>query len=198
MKSAAKVPVNGAEPVPNETAEAELIIVFVKLSPEPPRPLTRFTICPFGAFRLMVRSPSQVCVTFRFTSTPVTTAPAGNAGTVMALVNPAGKLSGILRLTAPEVTSVLAGTPGDPPVILIGVIVPWQTVAVAGATVIDGIGFTMTVAVIGVPEQPLTSGVIVNVTVTGAVVVLVNMPLILPLPLAAIPVTATVLSRVQL
>ena len=38
----------------------------------------------------------------------------------------------------------------------------------------------------------------VNVTVTGALVVLVSVPLILPAPLAAIPVTATVLSLVQL
>ncbi len=198
MKSAAKVPVNGAPPVPNETADAELIVVFVKLSPDPPRLFTRFTICPFGAFRLMIRSPSQVCVMFRFTSTPVTTAPAGNAGTVMAFVRPAGKLSGILRLTVPEVTNVVAGTPGDPAVILIGVIIPAQTVAAAGATVIDGIGFTITVAVIGVPEQPRASGVIVNVTVTGEVVVFVNVPLIFPLPLAAMPVTETVLSLVQL
>ena len=38
----------------------------------------------------------------------------------------------------------------------------------------------------------------VKVTVTGTLVVFVNVPLILPLPLAAIPVTATVLSLVQL
>ncbi len=56
------------------------------------------------------------------------------------------------------------------------------------ATVL-GIGFTKTVAVIGVPVQPLAVGVIVKVTVTGAVVVLVSVPLISPLPLAAIPVT---------
>ena len=37
-----------------------------------------------------------------------------------------------------------------------------------------------------------------NVTVTGDVVVLVSVPLILPVPLAAIPVTATVLFLVQL
>ncbi|MBL0333942.1 MAG: hypothetical protein IPP73_01005 [Chitinophagaceae bacterium] len=42
LKSAAKVPVNGAEPVANDVAEAELITVFVKLSPEPPRALIRF------------------------------------------------------------------------------------------------------------------------------------------------------------
>lgn len=51
---------------------------------------------------------------------------------------------------------------------------------------------------IAAPAQPLAVGVIVNVTVTGAVVVLVNVPLISPAPLAAIPVTATVLSLVQL
>ena len=50
----------------------------------------------------------------------------------------------------------------------------------------------------GVPGHPFAVGVIVNVTVTGAVVVFVSAPLILPLPLAAIPVTATVLSLVQL
>ena len=50
----------------------------------------------------------------------------------------------------------------------------------------------------GVPGQPLAAGVMVNVTVTGAAVVLVNEPLIFPLPLAAIPVTATVLFLVQL
>jgi hypothetical protein len=38
----------------------------------------------------------------------------------------------------------------------------------------------------------------VNVTVMGDVVVLVSAPLILPLPLAAIPVTEPVLSLVQL
>ena len=38
----------------------------------------------------------------------------------------------------------------------------------------------------------------VNVTVTGALVVFVNEPLILPVPLAAMPVTATLLSLVQL
>ena len=59
-------------------------------------------------------------------------------------------------------------------------------------------GLTRTVALIGAPGQPLAVGVIVNVTVTGALVVLVNEPAILPDPLAAIPVTATVLSLVQL
>ena len=38
----------------------------------------------------------------------------------------------------------------------------------------------------------------VNVTVIGALVVLVKLPLISPVPLAAIPVTVPVLSLVQL
>ena len=59
-------------------------------------------------------------------------------------------------------------------------------------------GLTNTVAVIGIPGHPLAVGVIVNVTVTGSVVTLVNEPLISPAPLAAIPVTDAVLSLVQL
>ena len=61
-----------------------------------------------------------------------------------------------------------------------------------------GVGLTSTVAVTGVPGQPFAVGVIVKVTVTGALVVLVSVPLIFPLPAAAIPVTETVLSLVQL
>ncbi len=41
-------------------------------------------------------------------------------------------------------------------------------------------------------------GVMVKVTVTGALVVFVRAPLTFPEPLAAIPVTETVLSLVQL
>lgn len=63
--------------------------------------------------------------------------------------------------------------------------------------VMVGNGFTVTVAVVDGPVQPLADGVIVKVTVTGAVVVLVNVPVILPEPFAAIPVTVAVLSRVQ-
>ena len=62
---------------------------------------------------------------------------------------------------------------------------------------IVGVGFTITVAVIGAPGQPLAVGVIVKVTVMGAVVVFVNVPLILPEPLAAIPVTVAVLFLVH-
>ena len=61
-----------------------------------------------------------------------------------------------------------------------------------------GVGFTRTVAVIGAPGQPLAVGVIVNVTIAGANVVLVSVPLILPEPLAAMPVTVATLSLVQL
>lgn len=73
-----------------------------------------------------------------------------------------------------------------------------HTVCEAGVATAFGVGFTSTVAVIGLPGQPLAVGVMVKVTVTGAFVVLVNVPLILPLPLAAMPDTVAVLSRVQL
>src|SRR5690242_14422841 len=75
---------------------------------------------------------------------------------------------------------------------------PEQMVCDAGVATALGVGFTSTVAVIGAPGQPLAVGVIVNVTVTGALVVLVNVPLMLPEPLAAIPVTVPVLFLAQL
>ena len=88
-------------------------------------------------------------------------------------------------LTAPDNTIVVMA-------------VPEHFVCADGVATALGVGFTKTVAVIGVPEQLLAVGVMVKVTVTGAEVVLVNAPLISPAPLAAIPVTDTVLSLVQL
>ncbi len=75
---------------------------------------------------------------------------------------------------------------------------PEQMGCAAGVATAFGVGLTNTVAVIGVPVQPLALGVIVKVTVTGALVVLVSVPAISPVPLAAMPVTEVVLSRVQL
>ena len=75
---------------------------------------------------------------------------------------------------------------------------PEQIVCDEGVATAFGVGLTNTVAVMDGPGQPLAVGVIVNVTVIGAKVVLVNMPLISPLPLAAMPVTVAVLSLVQL
>jgi len=72
-----------------------------------------------------------------------------------------------------------------------------QIVWLDGVAVAFGVGFTKTVAVIAVPVQPFAVGVIVKVTVTGALVVFVNVPEMSPLPLAAMPVTAAVLSLVQ-
>lgn len=80
-------------------------------------------------------------------------------------------------------------------IVVIGV--PEHTVCVTGVATAFGIGFTVTVAVIAVPVHPLAVGVMVNVTITGAFVVLVNVPLILPVPFAAIPVTVPVLFLVQ-
>jgi hypothetical protein len=76
-------------------------------------------------------------------------------------------------------------------------VAPEQMVCDAGALTTSGIGFTSTVAVADVPVHPFAVGIRVNVTVTGAAVVLVNVPVILPDPLAAIPVTVAVLFLVQ-
>lgn len=46
-----------------------------------------------------------------------------------------------------------------------------------------------------VPVQPLATGVMVNVTVIGALVVFIKVPDMLPLPEAAIPVTLAVLFK---
>ena len=80
----------------------------------------------------------------------------------------------------------------------IGVILaPEQIVWLVGVDAISGVGCTNTVAVIGEPGQPLALGVMVNVTSTDAKVVLVNVPLISPSPLEAMPVMVVVASRVQ-
>ena len=47
------------------------------------------------------------------------------------------------------------------------------------------------------PVQLFTEGVNVKVIVTGAFVVFVKLPVMLPVPLEAMPVTSTVLSRAQ-
>ena len=87
--------------------------------------------------------------------------------------------------TLPVSTIVVIGTPE-------------HTVCDEGVATAFGIGFTTTVARNGGPLQPLAVGVMVKVTVTGAKVVLVSEPLMVPTPLAAIPVTVATLSRVQL
>ena len=66
-----------------------------------------------------------------------------------------------------------------------------------GEAIEFGVGFTRTVAVMAAPGQLLALGVIVKVTVTGAKVVLVNVPVISPVPVVAMPVTETVLSLLQ-
>lgn len=73
-----------------------------------------------------------------------------------------------------------------------------QIVRDGGVAIALGVGLANTVAVMGTPVQPFTVGVMVKVTVTGAFVVLVKAPLILPVPLEAMPVTALVLSLLQL
>ena len=84
------------------------------------------------------------------------------------------------------------------PVSRIGVILaPEQIVWLVGKPFASGVGLTSTVAVIGAPVQPLALGVMVNVTSTDAKVVLVNVPVIFPTPMEAMPVMVEVASRVQ-
>jgi len=88
--------------------------------------------------------------------------------------------------------------PGTDPVKCTGAVaVPLHTTWLAtGFTV--GVGKTVTVAVMFGPAQPLAVGVMVKVTTCVTAVVLVSVPLIgEPDPLAAIPVTFTLLSLVQ-
>jgi hypothetical protein len=73
--------------------------------------------------------------------------------------------------------------------------VPEQTVCVEGVAVAVGLGLTRTEALL---EQLFVVGVMVKVTYNGEVVVLVNVPLMVPEPLFAIPVTPAVLFLVQL
>jgi hypothetical protein len=75
---------------------------------------------------------------------------------------------------------------------------PEHIVCEAGAATAFGVGFTNTVAVMAVPGHPFAVGVIVKLTVIGAFVVLVKLPLMLPLPFDGMPVTVAELSRVQL
>ena len=77
------------------------------------------------------------------------------------------------------------------------IVLPEQMVCDTGVLITTGDGFTRTVAVNAAPGQPLADGVMVKVTVMGAAVVLVTVPLMFPLPLAAIPVTPVVLSLVH-
>jgi hypothetical protein len=57
---------------------------------------------------------------------------------------------------------------------------PEQMVWEVGTAVTVGVGFTSTVAVVDEPAQPLAVVVMVNVTVIGALVVLVSTPAMLP------------------
>ena len=81
---------------------------------------------------------------------------------------------------------------------IVVIALPEQMDCEAGAATAFGIGFTNTVAVIDAPGQPLTVGVMVKVTVTGALVVLYKLPTMSPEPVPGIPVTVPVLSLVQL
>ena len=69
---------------------------------------------------------------------------------------------------------------------------PEQIVCEDGVATAFGTGFTTTVAVTGVPGQLLADGVMVKVTVTGALVVLVKVPVVKLV--AAVPEARPVMS----
>ena len=91
----------------------------------------------------------------------------------------------------PSVATVIVCVP-EPEQVAVGAV---------GCVLMVGVGLTSTVLVMGEPPQFVVEGpvgIIVNVTVIGEFVVFVNVaPVIFPEPLAAIPVTPTVLSLVH-
>ncbi len=95
-----------------------------------------------------------------------------------------------------QLNTVPGGVVTEPVNVTAVVGAPLQTTWLATAFT-SGVGLTVTVAVIEAPVQVPETGVMVKVTVIGILVGLVNVPLISPLPLAAIPVTKG-LSLVQL
>ena len=78
------------------------------------------------------------------------------------------------------------------------IVAPEQIVCEGDELTATGEGLTSTVAVIDDPEQPFAVGVMVKVTRAGLNVLFTKTPEIFPEPLDDIPVTSTVLSRVQL
>jgi hypothetical protein len=128
--SAANVPVNGATPVARDVAEVELIVVFVKLSPDPPLAFTRFKILPLGALRLILTSPSQVWVILKLTLI-LATATAGKPAITKSLVT--AVLSLIATLIAPEEAET--GTAPCEEVMLNATDPPGQILAEGGETV---------------------------------------------------------------
>ena len=62
----------------------------------------------------------------------------------------------------------------------------------------SGVGLTRTVTNMGDPGHPLATGVTVNITITGILVLFTRLPVMFPLPLVAtVPLTPG-LSRTQL
>jgi hypothetical protein len=126
-----------------------------------------------------------------------------NTGVAIVLVNvplifPVPLLAMSLQVTVLSLVQVKVVPLTEPVNTMVLMVDPEQMVCDDGVATEFGAGFTITVAVIAVPVQPLAVGVMVKVTVTDALVVFVNVPLIFPEPLAKIPVTVAVLFLVQL
>jgi hypothetical protein len=93
-----------------------------------------------------------------------------------------------LKVVVPEELLKFSGVMPDPE----------QIVCVKGVADIVAGGFTRTLAVCGAAVQLLADATMVKLTVTGVVPLLIKAPLILPVPLVAMPETDTGLSLVQL
>ena len=119
------------------------MVVLVKFFPVPPFWFTKLSTLLFGAFKLMVRSLSLLCVILKFTLTLVTTAPAGKAGIANMLTAPTVLLSGMEIFTLPDAMVVLV-------VALKAIIPPTQTAGDAG--VITGAAGTAETVTVAVPD----------------------------------------------
>lgn len=120
---------------------------------------------------------------------------------VMSVVPADTAVTNPVALTVATVVFVLLHVPPALPVVVKLEVDPADRGDVPVTVPAFGLAFTVTNACIGGPVQavlPLAKiGIIVKVTVTAAAVVFVSVPLMLPLPFAAIPVTEAVLSLIH-
>lgn len=100
--SAAYVPVKGDDPELIAVEPELLIMVLVKLFPDPPLRFTKLRILPLGARRLMIRSPSLLWAMLKVTEILLMVAFAGIPDTARVFEAPAELLSGIATFTVPD------------------------------------------------------------------------------------------------
>jgi len=149
----------GATPAEIGVIAVELIVVFTKLSAEPPLSKTRFNTPLFGAgaFKNIVRSPSQVCVILKFTLALVPTAVAGIPATTNDVLTPVGSESGIPTAIGPEFTVVVPAV--GAPIIVNKVGSPAQRGVLGLAVIVIGATGVAETVIVGVPLLPVPTQV---------------------------------------